>query len=365
MRTLITIGACYLDTILTVSHYPAEDEKLRATTLSRRRGGNTLNTLEVLQQLLLTPYHQHLAAKHGRPAPINIYPIAVLPARWSPATQEIEASLQPQSQSSLVKPNVAVSVNLKHCIYREECSEPAASYIIKSVEAGTRTIVNYNGLREMGFWDFVCAVDRLGTDREGKGKGDGDGDGDGDEDGGRWFHFEGRIPDVTLQCIHYLRHDHPEDKISVEIEKPGREGLQELAAEADVVFYSKSWAVGNGYKSAMECLEAQSPLTPKATLLCCTWGEEGAACMDKKQETSVNSSTYKVEQGQVVDTIGAGDTFIAGILYALIYREKPAGGFDVSDLVDFANRIAGRKVEREGFEGLGRAMWGDMDILPV
>lgn len=31
-------------------------------------------------------------------------------------------------------------------------------------------------------------------------------------------------------------------RISVEAEKPGRSGLQELAIEADVVFYSKSWA---------------------------------------------------------------------------------------------------------------------------
>jgi ketohexokinase len=34
----------------------------------------------------------------------------------------------------------------------------------------------------------------------------------------------------------------PESTISVEVEKPGREGLIGLAAEADVVFYSKSWA---------------------------------------------------------------------------------------------------------------------------
>lgn len=32
-------------------------------------------------------------------------------------------------------------------------------------------------------------------------------------------------------------------KISVEVEKPGREGLERLVAEADVVFYSKSWAL--------------------------------------------------------------------------------------------------------------------------
>lgn len=53
---------------------------------------------------------------------------------------------------------------------------------------------------------------------------------------------QGRIPDVTLLCMQQLRQYHPAVKISVEVEKPGREGLQELAALADVVFYSKSWA---------------------------------------------------------------------------------------------------------------------------
>ena len=41
----------------------------------------------------------------------------------------------------------------------------------------------------------------------------------------------------------YLRQYHPNVKISVEVEKPGREGLEALAAIADVVFYSKSWAL--------------------------------------------------------------------------------------------------------------------------
>ena len=42
--------------------------------------------------------------------------------------------------------------------------------------------------------------------------------------------------------MQHLRQHHPTVKISVEVEKPGREGLQDLAALADVVFYSKSWA---------------------------------------------------------------------------------------------------------------------------
>lgn len=46
--------------------------------------------------------------------------------------------------------------------------------------------------------------------------------------------------------MRYLRQRFPTVKISVEIEKPGREGLSELAIKADVVFYSKSWAKVKG-----------------------------------------------------------------------------------------------------------------------
>jgi len=53
---------------------------------------------------------------------------------------------------------------------------------------------------------------------------------------------QGRIPDTIQSCIRLLRNVLPKATISVEIEKPGREGLPELAAEADVVFYSRSWA---------------------------------------------------------------------------------------------------------------------------
>ena len=45
-----------------------------------------------------------------------------------------------------------------------------------------------------------------------------------------------------MRCIQHVRHRIPSARVSVEVEKPGREGLEELAAEADVVFYSKTWA---------------------------------------------------------------------------------------------------------------------------
>lgn len=47
---------------------------------------------------------------------------------------------------------------------------------------------------------------------------------------------------MTLGCIQYLRKKFPSIRVSVEVEKPGRPGLEGLANVADVVFYAKSWA---------------------------------------------------------------------------------------------------------------------------
>lgn len=52
--------------------------------------------------------------------------------------------------------------------------------------------------------------------------------------------------------------------------------------------------------------------------------------------------------------MGAGDTFIAGMLYALICRRD----WDLESKLRFAIRIAGMKVGQEGFTGLERALDG-------
>ena len=52
-------------------------------------------------------------------------------------------------------------------------------------------------------------------------------------------------------------------------------------------------------------------------------------------------------------TVGAGDAFIAGILYGFICRDED---WDLCRKVRFANELAGHKVVQEGFSGLGNHM---------
>ena len=378
---LVTVGACAIDTILTVPHYPGEDEKLRATSLTKRRGGNTANTLEVLQQI--TPFKDRADDESSdtrgqsttteASSGLELYLIATLPARECVQTAFIASSFEHS--------NASAKVSLEYCIYREQATEPVSSYIVSGESTSSRTIINHNALPEMDLQEFenltrellrpttLDIVDVL------------------------WFHFEGRIPETTRSCIAYLRNrfvfrssgysvlNHIDLKISVELEKPHREGLQQLALLADVVFCSKSWAQAEGYQDPQTCLRAQAKVLEASRdryfardrLLVCAWGNLGACALslpsrpkyqDLKSSLSyevVHSPAFISDEKPIVDTTGAGDTFIAGMLFGLICRGRTqdrshttrARVWSLDQMLRFANGLAGRKILQHGFRGLG------------
>lgn len=393
----IAVGACAIDKILTVPYFPEEDTKLRALSLTTRRGGNCPNTLEVLSQLVdkFVVHDDDSATSLPKDEdPLTSKPklalIATLPSRSSPQIPFIKSSFDVKDNDleadKTTKDEPEDLVDLSKCIHREAFMDPITSYIICSQAASSRTIVNHNELPEMTLDEFINATSEImeenGSDQF-------------------WFHFEGRIPDTTLKCIQYLRSlfsilEAGEDirlRISVELEKPKREGLQELAYEADVIFYSKSWAEAEGYESGEVCLRKQAVLlinkgsrSQCQTTLVCTWGDLGASALQLQprgndaltepgQEIQY-SPAYTRENTSAVDTVGAGDTFIAGMLFSFICRDQHRFTSDSSSGIattvtssgqpvwslkqglDFANELAGRKVLQYGFRGLSEQLLG-------
>ncbi|KAL6795736.1 Ribokinase-like protein [Trichoderma sp. SZMC 28013] len=271
---------------------------------------NCPNSLEVLQQLV------------GPQDALCMYLVSPLPSKSSLATQHIKESFGESSP-----------VGFQHCLYRETHTQAASSYIFRSKQTGSRTIINYNDLPEMTVDEFEAVVRRFNP---------------GDE---TWWHFEGRIPNTTLECVRRLRDKLPNAQISVEVEKPGRDGLRELAAEANVVFYSRSWAESCGHGSAESCLvDEQQQREASLALLVCTWGAEGAAMCQSPEQIVHCPVESRDKSISVVDSVGAGDTFVAGMLYSLVCRDR---SWDVSHGLRFAVHLATTKVQREGFQGLG------------
>lgn len=146
-------------------HYPEEDSKLRATSLTTRRGGNCPNSLHVLTQLL---------SSQNRSCTGSLAPhlISCLPDPNSPATSKIKASFSSKRKDEGGDEGEG-GVDLSRCIYRHGVEEAASSFIIRSAETGSRTIVNYNGLDEMSVDEFKEAVRDAGSE--------------GDKS---WWHFE-------------------------------------------------------------------------------------------------------------------------------------------------------------------------------
>ncbi|KAL6819456.1 Ribokinase-like protein [Trichoderma sp. SZMC 28015] len=296
-----------------VPHYPQEDAKQRASSLEIRRGGNCPNSLEVLQQLV------------GPQDALCMHLVSPLPSKSSLATQHIKESFGESSP-----------VDFEHCLYRETHTQAASSYIFRSQQTGSRTIINYNDLPEMTVDEFEAVVRRFNPSDE------------------TWWHFEGRIPNTTLECVRRLRDKLPNAQISVEVEKPGRDGLRELAAEANVVFYSRSWAESCGHGSAESCLvdeqRRREATSRSLALLVCTWGADGASMCQSSEQIVHCPVESRAKSISVVDSVGAGDTFVAGMLYSLVCRDR---SWDVSHGLRFAVHLATTKVQREGFQGLG------------
>ncbi|KAF2820073.1 ketohexokinase-like protein [Ophiobolus disseminans] len=331
---VVCVGAIYMDTIWTVPSFPKEDSKLRASHVERRRGGNVGNTLEVLSEIIEWATADHPSETVKIPETF-LELVAALPEWNSVDKQEVSKSLP------LVKIREGGMCRVGYQM-------AASSMIIHSLDTGSRTIISHNSnLPEMTTSDFFDALPKFHPNDTRR----------------HWFHFEGRNPDVTCECIQRLRtSDVPGGlMISVECENPERRTIEYAAMHANVVFYSKQWAEGHGFTDPETFLMSLFGLqfTEKNVLLVCTWGEQGAVAVLFKPLTGHTEwarcsawSPAPHSIAQVVDPIGAGDTFNAGMIFCLAhYPEHP-----LQHKLRFAVEIASRKVYQSGFKGLGKPM---------
>jgi ketohexokinase len=129
--------------------------------------------------------------------------------------------------------------------------------------------------------------------------------------------------------------------ISLEVEKE-RDNIDSLFSLADILIFSKHFVQGRGYLNADNFLNDMAKTYPDMIMVC-PWGEHGAWAQDQlgnKHHKPASASN------KVIDTLGAGDTFNAGLIDAL------CSGLNISESLQIACKLAGKKVGQQGLDHL-------------
>ncbi len=290
MSHILAVGIATLDIINIVDEYPKEDTEMRATEQRVCRGGNATNTLVVLSQL------QHQCTWAGV---------------W---VDEPDGRI-------MLKDLQRYNIDTHYCHVEKQGKVPT-SYIMISQQTGSRTIVHYRNIPEFSFEQFK-KIDLTRLD---------------------WLHFEGRNVIETHKMLRWAKQHQPDLPISLEIEKP-RLGIERLFQYADVLLCSQNFAHHHSYYDANEFLRDLRQQVPDTDLIC-TWGHLGAYAFDKKGKI-LYSPAYPPPQ--VIDTLGAGDTFNASLIDSFCSQQ------DLSVALHEACWLAGKKCGQMGLEKLSRA----------
>ncbi|CAO3653742.1 unnamed protein product [Mucor hiemalis] len=223
-------------------------------------------------------------------------------------------------------------------LYRDNATTPSST-IIQNQSAGSRTIISHANLQDITCDEFKQIFEKI-------------------NDTNRWWvHFEGRNIENTLQQIDYLHHkatvENWRDKltISVELEKPERENIHLLIERGDVVFFSRVFAESHGFsdsKSFLKNFRLLRELMKPSAVAYCTWGAGDASVLDRvtyyNDEEVLSFTPRRVD---VVDSVGAGDTFIAGVIGSLWHSK-----YTSLKALELACDLASTKVSIQGLDGL-------------
>ncbi|XP_052341766.1 ketohexokinase isoform X3 [Oncorhynchus keta] len=292
-KKILCIGLVCLDIINVVDKYPEEDTDTRCLSQRWQRGGNASNSCTVLS-LLGAP-----CAFMGSLAPGHVADFVL---------------------DDFQKYQIDISLLSEH----PHSSFPT-SMIISNVTTGTRTILHMNrNLPDVSAADFSKV----------------------DFSQYKWIHWEGRNAEEQVKMIQQVELSNntlPQQHritVSVEIEKT-REPLYQLFHYGDVVFVSKDVAMHFGFHSAASALNGLYHRVKKGAVLICAWAEKGADAMGP-DGIVVHSDAFPPEA--LVDTLGAGDTFNASVIYTL------SNGGGVQEALTFGCQVAGRKCGVHGYD---------------
>ena len=333
--SVLAVGILTSDVVLDCAYFPSEDESIRALNCHTRPGGNATNTLRVVAQLAASP---------------------VSLQRLTVSTSLLASLGSADTTAASVQRLHTYGIDTSHCPCYEQQPLPT-SYIVNSQRTGSRTIVHYRGqLPELSAAHFTP----LATAHT-------------------LYHFEGRSNTVDLHAMltALTQQQQPLDSsqqpaapvspfsrhplVSLEVEKH-RDGIHRLFHLPNLLVLSREYALtlspdATSPQHFLSGLAVDCPLLPQPVhqLVVVCWGEQGAAVRLSDGRVCVGAAE-RVEA--VVDSVGAGDTFIAALLYGVLALREQLAAWSgrvedtllVERLLAFANAVAAAKCRITGID---------------
>ncbi|XP_062934287.1 ketohexokinase isoform X1 [Cynocephalus volans] len=338
-KQILCVGLVVLDVISLVDKYPKEDTEIRCLSQRWQRGGNASNSCTVLSLLgapcafmgSLAPGHvADFVLDDLRRYSVDLRYTVFQTTGFVPISTVIinkaNGSRTILYSSFLVADFRRRGVDVSQVAWQRDGETPSSCCIVSNSN-GNRTIVLYDtNLPDVSAKDF----EKVDLTRF------------------KWIHFEGRNASEQVKMLQRVEQHNarqpPEQKIrvSVEIEKP-REELFQLFNYGDVVFVSKDLAKHLGFQSAEEALRGLYGRVRKGAVLVCAWAEEGAGALGPDGQL-LHSDAFPPPR--VVDTLGAGDTFNASVIFSL------SQGKSMQEALRFGCQVAGKKCGLQGFDGI-------------
>lgn len=296
-KRVLCVGLICLDIVNVCDYFPREDEDIRALEHRWQRGGNAANQAEMLSQLGMD-------------------------------VEFLGSLSDSQASDFAVKTLTTRGIKTSNCIIHKGIGFPT-SCVTLSQKTGSRTIVHFRPKEfpEVSNENFV----KLDLELYG------------------WIHFEVRRSfKETLEMIAVVdafnetRIDDDKIVISIELEKKHEDSIK-LLHSADFVIISKDLAQFLGFDSASTAVKELYPKVKPGGSLICPWGSSGADTMGPKGGL-VHSDAYPPEQ--IKDSLGAGDTFIAGVIKSL------SDGNSLQKSLTLGCELAGYKCGIDGYDKL-------------
>ncbi|CAN8142677.1 ketohexokinase [uncultured Thiomicrorhabdus sp.] len=156
-----------------------------------------------------------------------------------------------------------------------------------------------------------------------------------------WLHFEGRNVENLAGMLNISKTFLDNQPISLEVEKP-RDGIETLFSQANLLIFSHHYATAKGYQDGQALLQEIAKQVPNSNLVC-TWGAKGVWLKSINGEIEHISA---IPVNPIVDTLGAGDTFNAGLI------DKLAQGSSLKEACEFANQLAAQKIQKRGLDDI-------------